>query len=345
MPPRPRWHRMVESAREEALNAVEFYNCPGAHKPLESFLVHMHIAWTQLLHAEFQRARINYFYRDRNNPRHYLRVDGEVKTWELDRCARERWKDPKDPVRNNAELTIKLRNRIERRYERGLMVTAASFSQALVINLEEELVAQFGPNYFIADDVHLPVSLGIFSREGVVRLIAAQQGLPQKLRDFFADYRSSLYPEVANDKRFELRVDIVQKRAPKTAADLAVSFVREEDLLPDEIGAYEALERTGRIILREKERPVSNLGRMRPAAVCEEVERQIPFKFLRSAEFPAAWKHFKVRPPGNARGKAQRQTGERYFRTMKPTMTTSTLRRSWHYSRATVANQMAFAKW
>ncbi|MCL4554409.1 MAG: DUF3644 domain-containing protein [Actinobacteria bacterium] len=303
---------MVESSREEALNAVEFHNRPGARKPLESFLIHMHIAWTHLLQAEFERDSVSYYYRDRRTPSRYLKVDGERKVWELDRCVQERWKDPRDPVRNNLQLTIKLRNRIEHRYQAGLMVAAAGFAQALVINFEEELVTQFGPAYSIADQVHLPIALGTFSREGVVRLIAAQQGLPRKLQDFFVEYRSGLDSDVVNDRRFELRVDIVRKRAPRTDADLAVSFVQEEDLLPQERAAYAALEKTGRIILREKERPVSNLGRLRPKGVCEEVEGQIPFRFRHSAEFPVAWKHFRVRPAASARGKARRKTDERY---------------------------------
>ncbi|HUP15350.1 MAG TPA: DUF3644 domain-containing protein [Acidimicrobiia bacterium] len=146
-------------------------------------------------------------------------VDGERETWDLEYCVKKRWPHSQDPVRNNVELTIRLRNRIEHRYEAGLTVAATGFTQALVINFEEELVSHFGPTYSIAEYVHIPVSLSTLSREGVARLVAAQQQLPQKLKDFFVEYRSGVTPEVAADRRFEFRVEIVQKRTAKSDAE------------------------------------------------------------------------------------------------------------------------------
>jgi hypothetical protein len=303
---------MVESSRLEALNAVEFYNRPASRRPLEAFLVHMHIAWLYLLHAEFVRAGINYHYRDPNRANRYIKVDGERKSWDLDKCVRERWPQETDPVRKNLELTVRLRNRIEHRYEAGLMVVAAGFTQALIINYEEEVVSQFGDDFTIAADVHLPISLSTFSREGVARLVAAQQDLPNRLKDFFVDFRASLGAELADDRRLEFRVEIVQKRSPTSDADLAVSFVREDELTPDQRKAYEALERTGRIVLREKERPVSNLGHYKPKAAAQLVEAAIPYRFGASSEFAQAWKMLKVRPASGARGRSRRKTDERY---------------------------------
>ena len=309
---KPSWVKMVESSRLEALNAVEFYNRPASRRPLEAFFVHMHMAWLYLLHAEFVKAGINYHYRDPKSPSRYLKVDGERKSWDLDRSLRERWPKTSDAVRNNLEFTVRIRNRIEHRYEAGLMVVAAGFTQALIVNYEEEVIEQFGAKFSIADDVHLPISLSTFSREGVARLIAAQQDLPARLKDFFIDFRSTLDAEIVNDRRFEFRVEIVQKRTPTNDADLAVSFVREEELTPEQRKAYEVLERTGRIVLREKERPVSNLGRFKPKAAAAAVEAAIPFRFAASSDFAQAWKNLKARPPSSARGRLRRKTDERY---------------------------------
>lgn len=303
---------MVEASKDEALNAVEFYNKPASRRPLETFLVHMHIAWLYLLQAQFDRAGISYHYRDPKHPTRYLKVDGERKTWTLERCLSQRWPDTLDPVRENLTLTIKLRNKIEHRYESGLMVSAAGFTQALMLNYEEELVGQFGSDYSIADRVHFPVALSTFSREGVARLVAVQESLPQRLRDFFVQYRSGLDEAVRDDRRFEFRIEILQKRSAQSEADLAVSFVREEDLTDKERQAYAALERTGRVIIREKERPVVHLGRLKPSAVCARVEAAIPFRFRPSAEFPQAWKRLTVRPPSTATGAAKARTDERY---------------------------------
>lgn len=308
----PRWNQMVMTSREEALNAVEFYNRPAGRRSLEAFLVHMHIAWTYALQAEFLRDGVDYFYRQDKNPKRYVKIDGERKTWELDRCVKQRWPDASDPVRINLELTVRLRNRIEHRHATGLAVAATGFCQSLLLNYEHELVTQFGPAFSVADLAHVPIALSTFTREGVASLIAAQEALPKRLRDFFINYRSGLEPDVANDRRFEFRVDLVQKRAPKSEADLAVSFVREEDLSPDELKAYESLEKTGRVVIREKQRPVANLDLRRPKGICAKVESQMPFRFRCSAEFPRAWKHFGVRPDSAAKGKARAKTDERY---------------------------------
>jgi hypothetical protein len=180
------------------------------------------------------------------------------------------------------------------------------------MNYEEELVAQFGESYSIADMVHIPVSLSTFSREGVARLVAAQEALPRRLKDFFVNYRGAVTEEIREDKRFEFRVELVQKRAPMSDADLAVSFVREEDLSEDVRNAYQELERLGRVIIREKERPIANLGRLRPKPFSAAVEARIPFRFRPFSEFPQAWKTLLVRPPSSAKGKTRRTTDERY---------------------------------
>lgn len=299
---------MVIAAGEEALTAVEIHNSPLSPRPLEGFLVHMHIAWLYLLHAGFEKDKIDYRYRLKNG--RYDRIDGEPKTWDLAKCTRERWPNSNDPTRANLELTVALRNKVEHRYERGLQVAAYGFTQALTINLESELVTRFGTQYSIADRVHLPVSLSTFSREGAVALAKAQTRLPKRLRDFFIDYRAGLSEEVRTDRSFEFRVEIMQKRAPKSDADLAVSFVRIEDLTPEELGAYENLEKTGRVILREKEGPKG--GWMRPGAASKEIQDRLGWRFHPSAEFPRAWQFYKARPPSSATGEDRRRTDSRY---------------------------------
>jgi len=189
---------------------------------------------------------------------------------------------------------------------------SVGFAQSLVLNYEEELVSQFGVDWSVAELVHMPVALSTYTRDGVAAMERAQRSVPKRLRNFLVDYRAQLSPDVREDRRFEFRIEILQKRAPKSEADLAISFVREEELTEEERTAYEALERTGRVILREKERPVSNLGRFKPTAVCEQVEAAIPFRFRPSSEFPAAWRALGVRPSGSVKGPARRKTKEQY---------------------------------
>ena len=140
---------MVMAAREEALQAVEIHNSPMSPRPLEGFLVHMHIAWLYVLHAGFEMNGTDYHYRLPNG--RYDKVDGEPKSWDLVKSIKERWSTSSDPVRANLEMTAALRNKVEHRYERGLQVATYGFTQALTVNLEGELVARL--NGILNDDV------------------------------------------------------------------------------------------------------------------------------------------------------------------------------------------------
>ncbi|GIH21360.1 DUF3644 domain-containing protein [Rugosimonospora africana] len=313
MAPRPRWHYTLNAAQAEALTAVEIYNSPTSLRPLEGFLVHMHVAWLYLLHATFDKAKTPYHYKDPKTGR-YIKVDGEKKSWELQKCIETRWPSAKEPVRQNLELTVQLRNKIEHRFERGLMVAASGFAQSLIMNFEAELVGSFGVAYSIADRVHIPVALSTFSREGAAAMASSQLLLPQRLRDFFIDYRTRLDEGVLNDQAFEMRIEIVQKRSPKSEADLAVSFVREDDLTSEELNAYKELERVGRVILRDKDRDVANFGWMKPSAASAAIQARLAVRFSPSAEFPRAWRYYKVRPNKTGLGKQRSKTIGKYCR-------------------------------
>lgn len=308
MAPRPRWHHMVMAGREEALQAVEIHNSPLTLRPLEGFLVHMHIAWLYVLHAGFERNGVDYHYRLSNG--RYEKVDGDRKSWDLTRSTKERWPNSAEPVRVNLELTAALRNKIEHRYERGLQVISYGFTQALTVNFENELVSEFGEEYSIADKVHLPVSLSAYTRDGAAAMVAAQAHLPRRLQDWIIDYRSGLAEDVRTSKAFEFRIEITQKRSPRSEADLAVEFVRLEDLTPEEVEAYEGLERTGRVIIREKQAP--DPAWMRPAQAAAAIQDELGWRFHRTAEFPKAWAHYNVRPASTATGDARKRTDLAY---------------------------------
>jgi hypothetical protein len=71
---RTKWQHMVMASRAEALTAVEIHNSPLSLRPLEGFLVHMHIAWLYLLHGEFEMAGTPFFYTTKSGSR--IQIDG-----------------------------------------------------------------------------------------------------------------------------------------------------------------------------------------------------------------------------------------------------------------------------
>jgi hypothetical protein len=286
---------------------VNLYNEAGQPRRLEAFFVHMHLAWLYLLHARFHRDEVDYHYRQPNG--RFLRVDGERKTWELAKCIGERW-PTENAVRKNLELTVALRNKIEHRYEEAIAQYTAGYSQALLLNYEEELVQTFGVRYSLAQRLRFPVFLSALTPEGLDQRLEAHRTVPSKMRGFIAAFESGLDASIAGDHRYEFRVHLVPKLSPKTEADLALTFVREEELTEDQKQAFLDLGKTGRVIVRERLRDVRNLGLLKPKKAAQLIESELPFKFSVYGPFPKAWKRLKARP--SKKDPHPERTDERY---------------------------------
>ena len=56
------------ASKQEAVLAVRLYNDPGRERTLESFIVHMHIAWLYAFQAKWMKLRRNYFVIRAANP-------------------------------------------------------------------------------------------------------------------------------------------------------------------------------------------------------------------------------------------------------------------------------------
>lgn len=295
----PRWQSTLDASVEEACLAVRLYNDPAETRSFEGFVVHMHLAWLYLLHAEFIRDHVDYRYWDPNRKKRLLKIDGEPKMWELERCLRERWPDSADVVRANLSLFIRLRNRLEHRHahaDAALMVTLSGHAHALLINYEHELTNQFGDERSLALRLRIPLFVGTFSPQGEQALRRLRKTLPADLRGFLTDYESGLAESIVADPRYEFRLRATIELAPKDPEAVAIQFTRYDDLTEEERVAVEKMGRRGQVIVRDRRQPVSGLGRLMPKPAAAEVESGILFVFNLN-HFAAAWKREGVRPP------------------------------------------------
>ena len=298
----PRWRAMLEASVAEACLAVRLYNDPAEARSFEGFVVHMHMAWLYLLHAEFTRDGIDFRHRDPQRPTRLLRIDGgEIKTWELKLCVAQRW--PNDnAVRQNLDFFIRLRNKFEHRHasaDATLAVAVAGYAHAHLVNFEEELTQAFGANWSLATRLRFPVFIGTFTEEGDEALRRLQHSIPKELRTFIADYRAGLSPEIANDSRFEFRLRVALELAPRVGPDTtAIQFTRLDDMTPELRAAVEEMGRAGKVIVRDQVRPVAGHGLLKPAQVVSAVQASVPSFHM--GHFIKAWKHEKVRPAGGS---------------------------------------------
>ena len=310
---RPKRHwPMVEASRDEASLAVRLYNDPTEVRSFEGFVIHMHLAWLYLLHAQFTRDDVDYRYWQRDTPSRLERVDGEPKRWELAKSVRERWTDVRDPVRANIEFFIRLRNRVEHRYAKEQQALAAAVTgqaQALLLNYEKELTDQFGMTSSLATRLRFPVFVGSFTTEGEKALLQLRKRLPAPLRKFLAEYHANLDSAVSDDPRYEFRLRVLQELAPKDPDALAIQYTRYDDLNEEERTAVERLGRKGNVIVRERVRNVAGADELSPMQVVKAVQARIPYRFT-TDDFQRAWKTLKVRPATKSSQPAR--TDEKY---------------------------------
>jgi len=307
--------QMVEASRHEAALAVRLYNDPAETRSFEGFVVHMHLAWLYLLHAQLERDGTDYRYwkpaRDGRAVR-LDKVDGEPKRWELSKCVQERWKDAKDPVRANLTFFIGLRNKVEHRYARqqdALTAAVGGQAQAFLLNYEQELTSQFGAQLSLATRLRFPIFVGSFTTEGEKTLRQLRKQLPAQLRTFIAGFTAGLAPETSNDPRYEFRLRVVQELAPKDPDALAVQFTRLSDLTEEQRELVEQMGRQGAVIVREQRRSVVGQDLLKPGEVVKQVQELLPYLFNMS-HFIDAWTHYEVRPFTSS--KTPERTDERY---------------------------------
>jgi hypothetical protein len=298
MAPRPQWHHTMQEARRQACLAIDFYNRPGDRRSYLDFVVHMHLAWQNLLHADRMRRNEPTFYREKNG-RYVKNPDGTRKTWDLAECLKREFTDA-DPIRQNIAFFIGLRNKIEHRFQDAFMATTGPHAHAYVINFEAELVRRFGKTYSLADELRFPVFVQALTPEGAEAHNRARKKLPRAARNYITKFEADLDPAVAASEKFVYRVQLTPIKGPKTDADMAVTTVSQNDLTEAEVEELKKDGKAGTVFVTEKQREVGLFDKMLPKAAAQAVEDQIPFEF-RTNHFARTWKKLKVRPSGNSK--------------------------------------------
>lgn len=304
-----KWSSALDAAVAEACLAVRLYNDPGERRSFEAFVVHMHLAWLYLLHAQFERDEVDYRYHKKSNPRLLEKIDGEPKRWELAKCVTERW-PAEGAVRANLEFFIALRNKIEHRFtkhQEELALAVGGRSQALLLNFEEELTAKFGVKHSLATSLRFPLFIGTFTTDGENALKQLHSKLPKELRRFIADSAADLPSTIRNDQKFDLRLRVVLELAKNTSSALAIQFTRFDDMTDEQKESVTEMGAHGTVFVREQKRNVSNFGWLKPRQVVSHVEARIPFQFNMS-HFVLAYKTEDIRP--SAKSKTPHRTKE-----------------------------------
>ncbi|MDD7931921.1 DUF3644 domain-containing protein [Actinomycetospora straminea] len=286
------WHQMVASKNEATL-AVDLYNRSVHDRQVEAFVVHMTLAWLKLIQALYMRETgpsYDLYIRDGRKRRQRTK-DGDWLMKPLSLLISEVMSE-QDPRRKNLEFFIGLRNKIEHRFDHEIAALVAGKSQALLLNYENFLVEKFGATEGLADKLRFPLFVSTITGDAVAAVKEVRSRVPRAVLDYVQDFDASLDPDTVADQSYDFRVYLLPKTGPKTQADVAMSFVRLEDLDADQLAAMDKMQ----TIIREKQVPVSGLGDLLPTTVVTTVQARIKKKFTTN-DHTAAWRFWEVRPP------------------------------------------------
>lgn len=283
-----------EKARDSALLAIEVYNKPAVAFRSSAYISLMVIAWTALLHAVFLRRRVSPYYKHKNG--RYQKIDGDYRHWELGECARQFWDGaPNDPVRKNLEFFIPLRNKIEHRHLPELDAAIFGECQALLLNFDSLLGAEFAAKYQLRES--LSFSLQLFpSGTSFAQAVAANRTFGD-IKRFIETYRSTIGSEVQSSGQYSFKAFLIQVANHQSADALPIQFVHYEKLTEAERNDVEKVVS----LVKFKQVGVANAGLLRPKEVVSAVKARLAdhdineFVFT-SGTHTACWKHYNVRP-------------------------------------------------
>ena len=259
----------------------------------------MTVAWTSCFHAVFydRNVKPRYVKSGRGKGTRYERVDGDPKHWELSKCMKEYWGSQHPPSRENIEFFLGLRNKIEHRYHPELDPALYGECQAMLMNLEDMLIKEFGSDMALLDQVGVALQFSALrpsQQEQALRRL--QSASLDDVRDYIQTFRAGLEPEILDSSQFSLRVFLIPKLATgPNVADLSVEFVPFD---PSSAAEMEELRKVTALI-RDKQVPVASMGLLKPKAVVERVQECLQFEFTMDTH-TRCWKHYNVRPPGDS---------------------------------------------
>jgi hypothetical protein len=292
----PAWRHTLDEARRQALVAIDFYNRPGDRRSISDFIIHIHLAWQNLLHADRMRRNAEIFYRESGGRRLFKRnPDGSKKTWDLNQCVKHEFKDD-DPIGANIEFFIGLRNHVEHHFQDSVLVATAAEAHACIVNFETELVRRFGTRETLGSELKFPVFVQSLTPSRYDEQRTLRRDLPATVSTFITEFQSGLSDDIRSDERFAYRLLLLPMKGPKTEADLALNFVRQDDLSGEELQAL--LGQQGSVIVAEKYREAIHGDEMLPKAAAAAVEERIPFKFSLN-DFTAIRKAWQIGPAKN----------------------------------------------
>jgi len=293
----------LEKALDSALLAVETYNKPAVKFKSGGYIVLMCIAWTSFLHAIFFKRKIKPFYRDREHPRQYKRIHGELQFLELEKCV-DSYFNEESGIKANLKLFIPLRNKIEHKFMPELDSNIFAECEALLLNFDKIVEKEFGVAYCIRES--LSFALQLFPSAQTLSMCIKGNKDKESVIKFINDYRATISTDILKSGEYSFKAFLVQVVQHNSAEALPIQFYQYDKLTEEQ---KKVVDRIAGLI-KEKQIPVANKDNLKPGKVIEMVQEGLgnpqiernekkKNKFNRGT-FVRCWKKYQIRPENNS---------------------------------------------
>ena len=190
-----------------------------------------------------------------------------------------------------------MRNRLEHCELAELDPEVFGECQAVLLNFEQFVVAEFGERHAIRGG--LTFALQFARSMPRASSTVSSKGREKKFHDikkFIDAYRSSLSTEIQSDLGYSFKVYLVPKIGNHATKDaVAIEWVKYDPSKPQEMQKYEKVV----AMIKEKQVPVANLGLLKPGQVVQQVQKRLGRKFNQYHHMQS-YRHFNVRPAKGA---------------------------------------------
>lgn len=261
------------------LAAVTVYNSPLITFKSELFIVNSQIAWTYLFHAYYRRNHIRYFYEERQENGHDV-INGRKREWDLPRCIKESLSPIDEPTKNNLELLIRIRNKIEHSSYETDDLLISSYIQACSMNFNYYIKKLFGDKYNL--DTSLCLAIQFSSINGEQKDLLLSKKAKDNVASLITTFSQSLPKDVQESPRYTYKVCFIKVSVNRpNQADQVINFKNADS---------EQLKTTD-VVIKATERQ-----KYLPHEIIEEVKRCGHTNF-RIHEHTVLWKKEKAKDP------------------------------------------------
>ncbi len=282
---------LLEKARLSAQEAVAIYNNPLSPFKSGSYIILMHLAWTSLLLALIVQQKEKPYSKNQDSGKYIKRPEGGYQYLSLRECI-EKLKDKiYEPVRNNLEFCIGIRNLVEHAESTALDLNIFGECQALLLNFEELLCREFGNQWALNESLAFSLQFSKLrseKKEKAARLLHTE--LEPSIKKYIDAFRSSLGIDITNDNAYSFKVFLVPmvKNHHSTEA-LAVEWITDP----------EQIDQVYQVLVKAKHVSVVNKDTKKAGEVANAVKQRIKKPFNASFHHAKCWKYYQVRPLRN----------------------------------------------